>query len=478
MVAKTQFFHSNFGGFWTTIELMETRRLLGSALLAAGLLVPQPARADDHEDEHEAAPPEVLVRSETHFRLYQRALLPGPNGALVSEETAAPVVEYASLSAHDLDAPWQKRSLDVELDVWGSATFGEAGAGRRMDGDIQNANVRWRTGPAYLRLGRQHVAGGAARYARFDGLAAGGTLPIGLGLEGYAGLTVLPRWAARPGYHQLGSAVDGLWRDPAALPEPNRADHWVAGGRLYYDSPRLDVGASVHEERDMGELGHRNLGLDFRGDLSKKVTLGGTGVMDLDATRVADARAWGHYTPVGDVQLEAEVLHAEPALFLSRQSVFSVFSTAAYEEAGGSFRVKLWRQLSVLGSGFVQMYSDDELGQRGELGLRITPGRTDRTLVLITATRVIAPENGYRALRNSWRQRIALPLYATVEAYHYLYDDPIRGYDTSSVYAGTIEWKFAKELSLLWGSSFAHTPYAASDAQTQLRLRYFSGGLM
>lgn len=454
---------------------MKPRCALGSILLTAGVLVSSPAWADKPEDA--ALEPEILVRSETHFRLYQRALLPGPYGAVVSEEVAAPVVEYASLTAHDLDAFGQKNSLDLELDVWGSATFGEAGAGRRMDGDVQNANVRYRSGPAWVRLGRQHVAGGAARYSRFDGLSAGGTLPMGLGADAYAGLTVLPRWAARPGYHQLGSAVDTLSRDVDALPEPNRAEHWVAGGRVYYDSPRLDAGASVHEERDRGELGHRNLGLDARGDLSKKVSLGATGVMDLDATRVADARAFCHYVPIPEIQLEAEVLHAEPALFLSRQSVLSVFSTDAYQEGGGSFRVKLWRELSLTGSGFVQLYADDELGQRGELGARITPGRTDRTVLIMTVSRVIAPENGYRALRNAWRQRIALPLFATVEAYHYLYDDPIRGYDSSSVYAGTLEWKFARDLSLLWGSSFARTPYAASDAQTQLRLRYFSGGL-
>lgn len=444
-------------------------------MLAAGVSHSGIAGAEPSDDADGSAA--VLVRSETHFRLYQRSLLPGPYGAIVTEEMAAPIVEYASITAHDLDAPWQKRSLDVELDLWGSATFGEAGASRRVDGDVTNANVRYRTGPAWVRLGRQHFAGGAARFSRFDGLALGGTLPIGLGLEGYAGLTVLPRWAARPGYHQLGSAVDSLWRDPSALPEPKRAEHWLAGGRLYYDSPKLDAGVSVHEERESGELAHRNLGLDLRADAAKKLTLGGNGVMDLDASRIADARAFGQWQPAAPLELEAEVLHAEPALFLSRQSVLSVFSTDAYEEAGGSFRLRLWKELSLLGSGSVQYYDEDDLGQRGELGARVTPGLTRRTTILVTVTRVIAPENGYRALRSAWQQRVAPELTTTVDAYQYLYDDPIRGYDASSVYAGTVEWTFARELSLLWGASFARTPYAASDVQSQVRLRFYSGGL-
>jgi len=455
---------------------METRRLLGSSLLAAGLSLSAPAAAEPHDASDDGA--EVLVRSETHFRLYQRALLPGPYGATISEELAAPIVEYVSVSANDLDAPWQKRSLDVELDVWGSATFGEAGANRRMDGDVRNAFVRYRSGPAWLRLGRQSVAGGAARYSRFDGLSAGGTLPFGLGLEAYGGLTVLPRWAARPGYHQLGSPVESLWRDPSALPEPERAEHWVAGGRLYYDSSRFDAGISAHEERERGELAHRNLGLDLRADLTRKLSLGGAGVMDLDSTRIADARGFAQYSPFRVLDLEVEALHAEPALFLSRQSVLSVFSTDAYDEAGGSVRYRIWRHLTLSGAGFVQLYSDDELGQRGEVTARITPGQTDRTVILTTISRVTAQETGYRAMRNALRQRITPVVDASVDAYHYFYDDPIRGYDTSRVYAGTLEWRALRQLSLLWGTSFAQTPHAASDLQTQLRVRYVAGGTL
>ncbi|MCC6897544.1 MAG: hypothetical protein IT377_01140 [Polyangiaceae bacterium] len=444
-------------------------RCLAVAIAWASTALAEPAGVD-------ALGHQVLVRSETHFRLYQRALLPGPYGALVTEQTAAPVVEYVSLTAHDLDAPWQKQSLDVELDLWGSATFGEAGAGRRMDGDVQNANVRYRTGPGWLRLGRQHVAGGAARYARFDGLAAGATLPVGVGAEVYAGLTVLPRWAARPGYHQLGSAAESLWRDPDALPEPRRGEHWLAGGRLFYDSPELDLGASVHEQHEAEGLAYRNLGADARFDASQKVTVGGNAVLELDARRVADGRLWAHYTPLTPLELEAEVLHAEPALFLSRQSVLAVFSTDAYEEAGGSFRARVWRQLTLTGAGFVQVYSPDDLGQRTELGARITPGHTDRTVLLLSLTRVSAPDNGYVSMRNAWRQRIQLDVATTLEAYHYRYDEPIAGYDTSSVYAGTVEWLLSPEVSALWGASYARTPYAAADAQTQIRLRVTSGG--
>ena len=455
--------------------MIGVRRSAGGYLLATCVAASSVALAEPGDDSSQA--PEVSARTETHFRLYQRALLPGPYGAVVTEETAAPIVEYVSVTARDLDAPWQKRGLDVELDAWGSATFGEAGAGRRFDGEVQHASVRQRIGPAWFRLGRQHVAGGAARYARFDGVAVGGQLPIGFGMEGYGGFTVLPRWAARPGYHQLGSAAESLWRDPAALPEPDRAEHWVVGGRAFYDSRSFDFGASIHEARESGGLAHRSLATDSRFQASQKLSLGGAAVMELDARRVADARLWGNFAPLSALELELEVLHAEPALFLSRQSVLSAFSTEAYGEVGGSARWKVWRELTLTGSGFVQIHDSEDVGQRSEIGARIAPGRGDGTLVMLSMSRVSALDNGYVSMRNAWRQRIDSRFRTTIEAYHYRYDEPIAGYETSSVYAGTSEWVFTRRVSALWGASFAHTPYAAADAQTQLRLRYASGGL-
>ena len=100
--------------------MIGVRRSAGGYLLATCVAASSVALAEPGDDSSQA--PEVSARTETHFRLYQRALLPGPYGAVVTEETAAPIVEYVSVTARDLDAPWQKRGLDVELDAWGSAT--------------------------------------------------------------------------------------------------------------------------------------------------------------------------------------------------------------------------------------------------------------------------------------------------------------------------------------------------------------------
>jgi hypothetical protein len=75
-------------------------------------------------------------------------------------------------------------------------------------------------------------------------------------------------------------------------------------------------------------------------------------------------------------------------------------------------------------------------------------------------------------VRTSLSRRILRPLTGTLEAYWYLYDDPIRGRQSSEVYAGTLSHRVSDALSLLWGASVAQSPYARFDAQTVLRASY------
>src|SRR5690606_6968150 len=162
-----------------------------SAVLA--LLVGSPARAQpaarEAPDHHT-----LLVHSETQIELFRRALLPGARGALVETATVAPAYESVLLRARDLDTPWSADARDLELAAWGRVWFGEAGPERSLDADVQTASVRLRHRDVALRLGRQHVAGGAARYARFDGAELAAELGSGFATRVYGGFGVLPRW--------------------------------------------------------------------------------------------------------------------------------------------------------------------------------------------------------------------------------------------------------------------------------------------
>jgi hypothetical protein len=415
---------------------------------------------------------ELLVHSETYAELFRRALLPGPNGALVETETLTPLHQYVSLSARDIDSPWHADSLDLELAAWGSAWSLRGDRDQTLDGDLQVANLRYRAGPAWLRLGRQQIAGGAARFARFDGLSTGAAIGAGFSIEGYAGFSVLPRWTGQPGYFHLGSTADSLLRDPEALPESDRSGYWLAGGRLGWALAGSSASISFHEQHEPFGLSRRNLGFAARGQLIDEASLGTSAIMELDAEKIADFRVWADATPIRQLDLMAEYLHTEPALFLSRQSVLSVFSTSYYDEVGGTLALRVTRALSLAGGGWLELYDDSRPGARTEGVVRVLVGGSRQTLIRLGYVRVLAPDNGYHSLRTSLARQLLPRLAGTLELYAYLYDEPIRGYRTSKVYAGTLSYRALESLSVLWGASLAQSPYASLDAETLIRLSY------
>lgn len=453
---------------------MRTLRTLGRVAGAGAVVASIPALAYG-----ETSPPrdatdryDLYAQGETHAALFRRALLPGANGALVTTDTNLPIRQYVLLRARDVDTPWAKDSLDTELSAWGNWTLGDTGPERRLDGDVQVANVGYRQGPLSLRLGRQHVAGGAARYARFDGASAEADLGAGLDARVYGGFTVLPRWNERPGYHYLGAAVDSDLRNPRALPPSDRGGHHLVGGRLGYRVDRFSAGLSLHDQWEHGGLTRFDLGGDTRFDFTDATRVGVNALLDLDATRFADLRLFFDWAAARPLDVSLEYLHTEPALLLSRQSVLAVFSTDSYDEMGGTATVRATRLLSVEASGFAQIYDSGRPGARTETAVRVVTDRSRSTTLRLAYARIQAPVNGYHSLRTSLTKRIVERLSGTLEAYGYFYDEAISGVRTSTVYAGTLTFEATRGLSVLLGTSVARSPYAALDAQGQLRLSW------
>jgi hypothetical protein len=408
------------------------------------------------------------VRTATYLRFFQRALLPGPAGAQVTTDTLVPVYQYASLRAVDLDTRWGKDALDVELSAWGGAIMGDASAERRVDGDLTVANVRHRFGPGYVRLGRQIIVGGAARFAQFDGVGAGAETSFGLGGDVYAGFTVLPLWSQRPGYAQLGSAADTLLRSPDTIAPPSRAGTWLAGARGYYVlGSRSSVGVGFHEQRESSDLARRNLGVDVRMTPADPVTVGVQGVVDAEHWRLADGRAWVDVYPVEKLSLSAQYLRADPALFLSRQSVLGVFATDSFDEIGADATFRPNRQWALGGGLFTQRFASDERGARANVFGRLTRGPITLQVV---GGRVADVVTGYWSERASLRWTGLTVVALTLEQYVYLYDNKIRGVSMSTVEAAAAEWQASRWLRLMLSGSVVRSPYAALDSQALLRL--------
>ncbi|HTQ06957.1 MAG TPA: hypothetical protein VMI54_24030, partial [Polyangiaceae bacterium] len=409
----------------------------------------------------------LTARSETDVRLSRRALLPGPNGALVATETNAPVYEYLLVNARDVDSPWNADAIDLEFAAWSRVWPTASSFERPFDGDVQTANAAYHAGPAWVRFGRQQIGGGAARFVRFDGASAGAA-SSGFSLEGYGGFTVLPRWDERPGYHELGTAENALLRYPA--PAPDRTGEWLAGGKLGYATSQASGSVSFHEQHAEHGLEHRNLGLDCGFRPFELTSLGASALVELDSGRIALARAFVDATPLPPLDLDFEALHAEPALLLSRQSVLSVFTTDGYDEFGGTFALRTLSWLRFEGQGYFEAYQGERPGARGELATRLALDRAHDMHVRIAYARVLAPTNAYDSVRVSLGRRLVGRLAATLEAYGYFYAMPIEGYRSSSVYAGTLSYHAFDSLGLLLGTSIAHSLYASLDAQALLRV--------
>lgn len=412
----------------------------------------------------------VTARADTYLRLFQQALLPGPNGTLVDTRTRAPLHQYWALRADDVDAPWRAGALDAQVSLWGAAMFGQE-PGRRLDGDVTSAFIEQRTRRAYVRVGRQAVSAGASRFARFDGVSAGARLDVPIGLDAYLGWTVLPRWDSRLGYQHLGSARDELVRDASLIDAPGRGGSWLGGGRVHYDDGRVAVGASFHDQREYGELARRDLGFDLRLGVDPSWTLAGSSLLDTDGWQLADARLWLDVEAADDLLASVEYRRAEPALFLSRQSVVAVFGTAAFDELGTELEYRPLRHLGVSGGAYVQR-SQGEPGVRSELKLRATLDEAERARVQLAYARLLGEANGYQQLRAALAYRVSRTLTSSIDSYLYVYDEPILGSRHSLVESATLGFRDQSPWDVLWGVSLVQSPYARGDLQTLVRVGY------
>jgi hypothetical protein len=453
---------------WATLGLLCAVLPARAETASAEELDPAGGRRATDVDQYD-----VTARSATYVRFFQRALVPGPGGAELSTDTLVPVYEYVYVKAIDLDSPFRDDAVDVELSAWSGANLSGTPGERGLDGDVTVANISHRLEGGSIKFGRQTVAAGTLRLRQLDGVSTGMRASCGLGVSGYAGLTVLPRWSERPGYHHLGSAADSLLQSPDALVEPTRADNWLGGFRLDYTRSELgSAGVTFHEEREQSELGRRDLGLDAAVTAWEPVHASLAALLDLDSTAITEGLAAIDATPTRDLLLTAEYRRIEPRLLLSRQSVLSVFETGRFDELGGEADWRIISALSVGSSAYVEWFGADSLGSRLGLRVRANPDPRQRLRVQVGWGRVREPQNGYHSGRVSLQVQVVRPLRATYEHYAYFYDEPIREIGIASVEAANLEWHASAGLRLLLGASLARSPYASLDAQTLLRAIY------
>jgi hypothetical protein len=371
-----------------------------------------------------------------------------------------------------VDAPWGDDSIDMRLSAWGVAETADVTQERRLTGDLMDASITSRFGPTYLTLGRQLTSGGPALVTRFDGISAGLFHDAGMGIEGYAGLSVRPRFRSRREYVLLGSATDSRLRQPDALPDTSATDGWLTGARLSYrGGETFDMGAAFHERHERGQLDRRWASADARVIASKDVVLGALTTVDADGGRIVEAHGFADLVPLEALSTTLEVLHTSPALFLSRGSVLSVFSLDTVTEAGGEVAVRATPELTLGASGHHQWFSDDGTGYRLSGRARARFGGGDRVVTQLRYSRVGEEQLGYHAVRGSISLRVARPWTATTAVEEYFYDQAIRDVDTSTHGSATLEYGWDDQpWRIMLGGFVTRSPYAFLEAEGLARL--------
>lgn len=415
-------------------------------------------------------------------------------------EKVFPFYETVRLRADEIGL----RGLSIHFEGWAGLDLADVYFDQRFVADPTYLYLQYRDHGLDLRLGRQMVFTGATRGLHLDGLFASYETPVHLGLEACGGLVVSPDlgpdwYRERPGsvgYDDFGMGYSD-WQRPG---------DYAAGGRLFYRlAGRVSAGLSILNVTEWTEVDRRLAGADLDLTPARWLGLTGNAVLDLMVTALQEANGAVDFHPIEQLSFGLDYRHADPTLFLSRMSIFSVFSNAAYDAFGGELRGRPidWLLLTAAYHqrlyGFVDVSVADDGGRHydraTDTGYDLAAGATARFgskrdgLVRIEYSRTTESDLGVHELRGGLIVPLVIDgLRAVANAYVDFFDDvwnaPYTGVDGVSGASGVVRFGYTGDVGLYYrngrietGGSFAHssTPYAKQETRGMLKLIYGFG---
>jgi hypothetical protein len=392
----------------------------------------------------------------------------GAPGGTPDLVTVAPAFEILSITARDLtNGP---NDLTIVLSGWGSYEFDDPrwdnGTSSDLTGDVMTGYVQGKLldRRLTLRAGRAQVQTGVARMVHLDGGEVIALVPGGLRLSGYAGVPVSQRFTTRTGlrnWNPLGG--DLAW-----------------GGRVGWSLARpgiaglgLDAGASVNVVSDDGDPVRQEVGADLRLRPVAPILLTAFGAYSVYDERFSEVSARLGF-PLRKALLEVDYQFVAPDLFLSRNSILSVFSATERHSAGANATMRIGRGLSV-GAGYHALFepddegtSPDQLGHEADVVAQWT--RND-TLAGVEGFFLDAFENGYVGARIFGRQGFGRAFGAADVLFHSFRED-VNG--ESSALSGTLSagYELLKGLSAVVSGRAGITPFLEESFEVMAKLAY------
>ena len=492
------------------------RRLvvIGALLLASAVATAQQQAADGSPGEVDPAsdPPEVedddeeepatrtrvsgRLRSEMFFTQRPRMRHIGDGRYAVRSDNVFPFYETIELRADELGHP----GFSLHFQGWAGLDLAEVHFDQRFVADPTYLYLQFRGSGLDFRVGRQLLFSGVTRGLHIDGAYAAYETPIHLGIEAHGGLVVSPyrgpQWYREQpgelGYDDFGAGF-GDWQ---------REGEYAAGGRVFYRvSGKASAGISVLHVTELDEVDRQLLGADLDVTPVRWLGVSGDATFDLHASRLQEANLALDVLPLDLLSVSAEYRHADPTLYLSHMSIFSVFSSEAFDSVGGMVHVDPLGWLGVHAGYHHRFYgyavetepvagdethrSEVDTGYEAAVGAAARYGRRGAGRVVLDYRRLTESETGLHQVRVGAIVPLLIDgLRAAATIYFDIFDEPstdLYGADVDGTSGATSRYGFLGEGGLYYGNGAIEaggsvaagaTPYAAHEVRGLLKLIY------
>jgi hypothetical protein len=398
----------------------------------------------------------ATLRAETVHGTSETLLNIFPDPVQRELRIVAPFMEWVTLRAEKLGG----LDLSVQLSGWGGFDLGNAWFPGRGGGDLSLAHLAWRDAQKgmSLTLGRQYLLLGMARAEHFDGLHFAKDLPAGFKVEVFGGAHAGPQMTYQAG-------------------------DWMAGGRLSHRwGDLITTGVSFLQAREREALQRELVGGDVVVRPKPWIELGAGLLYDTLGYHLAQLNLQGTFFPLSGMRVMLDWRRVVPVSLLDKTSIFSVFSDAVRNEAGGDVSYRLSRWVSVGAEGYLLHFDDGNDGYRFGANTRVALDSRGMSSFTFRVGRWRDTVNSYTEFRAAARYFFTQALFGALDLQAYFYDqrmggvysyDQYRGGDTKSFgTTAAIGYDLTKRLRALLAVEAGLTPQFERRAQLLAKLEY------
>jgi hypothetical protein len=236
----------------------------------------------------------------------------------------------------------------------------------------------------------------------------------------------------------------------------------------------LDVGASVNMVQDNGNPVRQEVGVDARLKLVDPLVVTGSAAYSLYDERLAEGIVRLGWTVNKKVLVEADYQYVAPDLFLSRESILSVFSAEQRQIFGGGVTWFARRDLKVAGYYHLLIEpgtTDAATTWVGQQANALVQWQRGPSLAGIEGYYLDSFANGYAGFRVFGRRDFARA-FAALDVLTYFFQHNVNGHDSDVTGTVTLGYEILRGLSAVVSGEAGVTPFLEQQFAFMAKLVY------